>query len=73
MEDNPLSTTSPRTHQFNKVKEHREKAAHCYRMAEIALTEFEKKSWLELGDDWTKLAEERTELAERTPLIDPNR
>jgi hypothetical protein len=67
MEYKPLTMTPPRTHQFNKAKEYRDKASDCYRMAEVAVTELEKKSWLELGDDWTKLAEERTELAERTP------
>lgn len=62
-----LTTTPPRTHQFNKAKEHQEKAERCYRMAELAISELEKQAWLELGDDWMKLSRERTEFAERTP------
>jgi hypothetical protein len=62
-----LAPVPPRTHQFNKAKEHQEKAEQCYWMAERAISEFEKQSWLELGNDWMKLCKERSELAERTP------
>mgnify|MGYP006951093380 FL=1 len=67
MQQQELAPVPPRTHQFNKAKEHQEKAEQCYRMAERAISEFEKQSWLELGNDWMKLCKERSELAERTP------
>ena len=66
MQHEAITLVPPRTQQFNKAKEYQEKAEWCYQMAKLALTKFEKQSWLELGDDWMKLSKERSELAERT-------
>jgi hypothetical protein len=58
----PIMTLSRFDH-MNKANEYQTKAEHCYSMAKVACTEFEKQSWLELADDWIALAKESKELA----------